>query len=62
MKPCERPAWLRFLLDESGQDVIEYLLVVSLLVLGAVVSLKALATTIGTSLTGIGAKLTTYTS
>jgi pilus assembly protein Flp/PilA len=44
--------------DESGQDLIEYALVAALIGLGATASMKALATTIGTALTGIGTRLT----
>ena len=48
--------------DESGQDLVEYALVLSLIALAATVSMKSLATTIGTAFTGVGTKLTTYTS
>ena len=34
--------------DQNGQDLIEYALVISLLVLAAAISMKALATSIGT--------------
>jgi pilus assembly protein Flp/PilA len=44
--------------DESGQDLIEYALVAALVGLGATASMKTLATTIGTALTGIGTRLT----
>ena len=44
--------------DESGQDLIEYALVAALIGLGATASMKVLATTIGTALTGIGTRLT----
>lgn len=44
--------------DESGQDLIEYALVAALIALGATASMKTLATTIGTALTGIGTRLT----
>lgn len=47
------------LVDESGQDLIEYALVAALIGLGAVASMKALATSIGTAFTGIGTQLTT---
>ncbi len=49
----------RLLLEEDGQDLIEYALVAALVGLGAVASMRGLATkissaflTIGTSLTG----------
>jgi pilus assembly protein Flp/PilA len=48
----------RLLRDESGQDLIEYALVAALVGLGATASMKTLATTIGTALTGIGTRLT----
>ena len=48
--------------NQSGQDLIEYALVVSLIALAATVSMKAVATTIGTAFTAVGTKLTTYTS
>jgi pilus assembly protein Flp/PilA len=44
--------------DESGQDLIEYALVAALVGLAATASMKTLATTIGTALTGIGTRLT----
>jgi pilus assembly protein Flp/PilA len=48
--------------DESGQDLVEYALVLALIALAATVSMKTLATTIGTAFTSVGTKLTTYTS
>jgi pilus assembly protein Flp/PilA len=48
--------------DESGQDMVEYALVMGLIAMGAVVAVKGLATSIGTGFTSIGTKLTTYTS
>jgi pilus assembly protein Flp/PilA len=48
--------------DERGQDLIEYALVVSLIALAATVSMKAVATAIGTAFTAVGTKLGTYTS
>ena len=51
-----------FVRDESGQDLVEYALVLALVALAATVSMKALATTIGTAFTSVGTKLTTYTS
>lgn len=44
--------------DESGQDLIEYALVSALLGLGAVTSMKSLATTIGSAFSAIGTQLT----
>ena len=55
--------WLqRFLSDESGQDLIQYALVVSLIALAATAGMGSVATQIGTTFTGIGTKLNTYTS
>jgi pilus assembly protein Flp/PilA len=50
--------FLILLHDESGQDLIEYALVAALIGLGATASMRTLATTIGTALTDVGAKLT----
>ena len=44
--------------DESGQDLIEYALVAALIALGATVSMKALATSIGNAFNSIGSRLT----
>lgn len=44
--------------DESGQDLIEYALVAALIGLGAVASMKTLATAVGTTFTTIGTTLT----
>ena len=50
------------IVDESGQDMVEYAIVMGLIALGATVSMKALATSIGTGFTSVGNKVTTYTS
>ena len=47
--------------DESGQDLIEYALVAALVGLGAVASMKTLATAINGAFTNIGTTLTTNT-
>ncbi len=49
----------KLLRDESGQDLIEYALVAALVGLGATATMRTLATSIGTALTGIGTRLTT---
>ena len=54
-----KDAWVQ---DESGQDLIEYALVVALIALAATVSMKAVATSIGSAFTSISTKLTTYTT
>lgn len=48
--------------DESGQDMVEYALVIGLIAMGAVAAMNGFATTIGNGLTSIGAKLTGFTS
>jgi pilus assembly protein Flp/PilA len=50
--------FLTLLHDESGQDLIEYALVAALIGLGATATMRTLATTIGSALTGIGGRLT----
>jgi pilus assembly protein Flp/PilA len=48
--------------NQSGQDLIEYALVVSLIALAATAGMTTVATKIGTAFTAVGTKLTTYTS
>ena len=48
--------------DESGQDLIEYALVVSLIALAATAGMTSVATKIGAAFTAVGTKLSTYTS
>jgi len=50
------------LLDERGQDLIEYVLVASLISLAAIVGVKSVTTKVGAAFTTIGTKLGTYTS
>ena len=50
------------MVDESGQDMVEYAIVMGLIALGATVTMKALATAIGSGFTSVGNKVTTYTS
>jgi pilus assembly protein Flp/PilA len=47
-----------FLSDESGQDLIEYALVAALIALGATAAMNTLATTISTTFSTVGSKLT----
>jgi pilus assembly protein Flp/PilA len=44
--------------DESGQDLIEYALVAALIGLGATVTMRTLATSIGAALAVVGTRLT----
>jgi len=46
------------MVEESGQDLIEYALVAALVGLGAVASMRTLSTNIGSAFTSIGTTLT----
>jgi pilus assembly protein Flp/PilA len=46
------------IVEESGQDLIEYALVAALVGLSAVVSMKSLSTAIGSAFSNIGTTLT----
>ncbi len=48
--------------NQSGQDLIEYALVVALIALAATAGMSSVATEISAAYTSIGTKLTTYTS
>ncbi len=48
----------KFVLDESGQDLIEYALVAALVGLGSVASMNSLAGSIANTFNGIGNALT----
>jgi len=48
--------------DESGQDLVEYALVVALIALGATASISSLAGSFSTAFSSIGGKLSTYSS
>ena len=50
------------LLDEQGQDLVEYGLLLVLIALAASASIRGVATAIGNVFTGVGTKLRTYTS
>jgi pilus assembly protein Flp/PilA len=52
----------RLIAEESGQDLIEYALVVALIAFAAAAGMTTVATKINTAFTNIGTKLTTYTS
>ena len=51
---------LQILKDESGQDVIEYALVVALIGFTATAGLSSVAAAINTAFTHIGTKIGTY--
>ena len=55
-------ALLTALKDESGQDLVEYAIVMGLIALGATATMQGLATTIGNAIGGVGTKLTNATS
>jgi pilus assembly protein Flp/PilA len=50
------------LMNEEGQDLIEYALVVALIAFAATAGMKTLATDINQAFGGIGSTLTTYIS
>jgi pilus assembly protein Flp/PilA len=50
--------WTRLIEDESGQDLIEYALVVALIALAAISTLTSVATAVTGVFTSIAAKLT----
>ena len=52
----------RFRQDESGQDLIEYALVVALIAFAATAGMNTVANKINVAFTNIGSKLSTYTS
>jgi pilus assembly protein Flp/PilA len=52
---------IQILLNDNGQDLIEYALVVALIAFAATVGMKTLATDINIAFTNIGTTLTTYT-
>jgi len=48
--------------NQSGQDLIEYALVVSLIALAATAGMGSVATAISTAFTNVGTKIGSYTS
>ena len=50
------------LADDSGQDLVEFALVLVLIGLAATAAMNGLSDSIGTALTSVGAYLTSYTS
>lgn len=53
---------LQLLKEESGQDLIEYALVVALIAFAATAGMNTVANKINVAFTNIGSKLSTYTS
>ena len=63
VKVQDLTGWVRKLAgNESGQDLIEYALVVALIAFAAAAGMSSVATKINAAFTNIGTKLTTYTS
>ena len=61
--PGAPSVWLSgFLKEESGQDLIEYALVVALIALAATAGMQSLATSINNAFTSVGNKLSGYVS
>jgi pilus assembly protein Flp/PilA len=56
MKNCKQ-ILARLFNDESGQDLIEYALVAALIALGAIGTMKTLASDIGSAFTSVGGSL-----
>ncbi len=54
--------WGQILLEERGQDLIEYALVVALIAFAATAGMDTVANRINQAFTNIGTKLQTYTS
>jgi pilus assembly protein Flp/PilA len=52
------PCILNFLVDESGQDLIEYALIAALVALGAVAAMRSLSNNVGKTFNSIGNSLT----
>ena len=52
---------LQYLMNEDGQDLIEYALVVALIALAATAGMSSLASSINQAFTSIGTTVTTYT-
>ena len=50
------------LLDDSGQDLVEYALLLVLIALMTAASVRSVATSIGAVFTAVGARLSGYTS
>jgi len=52
--------WTTFLLEDSGQDLVEYAIVAALISLAAIVGMKSVATALGDAYTSLGTRLGTY--
>jgi Flp pilus assembly pilin Flp len=56
--PNSKSFWLRFLADETGSDMIEYVLLASLLGLTIVISIKGVGNKIANSYNSLGTSMT----
>jgi pilus assembly protein Flp/PilA len=52
----------KFLRNESGQDLVEYALLVALIAMGATASMSTLATSFSTAFSKVGSHFATYTT
>ncbi len=52
--------WAKMLLDERGQDLIEYVLAAALIALAATAGMSTVANAINQAFTTIGTKLSSY--
>ena len=60
---CRMDAAFRDLIkDQSGQDIIEYAIVVGLIAMAATATMKSFALSISTAFSQVAGKLTSYTS
>jgi Flp pilus assembly pilin Flp len=55
-------SWMKTLVKEEGQDLVEYTLVVAMVAFGATAGEKSLATKLNTAFNGIGTTLNSYVS
>lgn len=53
---------MKILLDEEGQDLVEYALVLALIAFAATAGMATLASALNAVFTGVGTTLTTYIS
>jgi pilus assembly protein Flp/PilA len=54
--------WKRIVFDESGQDLIEYALVIALIAFAATAGMSGVATEINAAFVKVGNKLAAYTT
>jgi pilus assembly protein Flp/PilA len=54
-------SWKSFLRDESGQDLVEYVLVAALIALAAISAMKGLGTSISSAYSSLASNMTSNT-